>query len=441
MQRHEILSGKVQLYRRATQGNWWCSASVGGKQRRATTKQDSLSLAKQVAEDWYLELRGKSRAGLLKSEKTFQQAADQFLKEYGVITEGQRSVRWTEGHGIRLRVHLSPFFGDLGVSEVTPGKLQEYRVHRMTTWADANSASKSNRPVSTKPPSRSTLHNEIVTLRQVLKTAIRHGWLAYLPDLSAPYGTRGKIVHRPWFSPAEYKQLYEATRAYAKEPFHDHYRWNAEQVHDYVLFMANTGLRPDEANNLQHRDIEIVTDRATGQRILEIEVRGKRGIGYCKSTPQAVKPYERLLSRAKPQQVDSRRQRQRRRAEGLTSTPTETPPILLPEKTDPVFPGSHVKLFNGVLTRAKLKLDRDGNKRTSYSLRHTYICMRLMEGADIYQIAKNCRTSVEMIEKFYAAHIKDTLDAASINVRRSKVTGRSRAPVKRAKIITRNDDD
>jgi len=48
-----------------------------------------------------------------------------------------------------------------------------------------------------------------------------------------------------------------------------------------------------------------------------------------------------------------------------------------------------------------------------------------MEGADIYQIAKNCRTSVEMIEKYYAAHIKTSLDAAAINVmqphkRRSK---------------------
>jgi hypothetical protein len=43
-----------------------------------------------------------------------------------------------------------------------------------------------------------------------------------------------------------------------------------------------------------------------------------------------------------------------------------------------------------------------------------------MEGADIYQVAKNCRTSVEMIEKHYAAHIKNTLDAASINVMRSK---------------------
>jgi hypothetical protein len=43
-----------------------------------------------------------------------------------------------------------------------------------------------------------------------------------------------------------------------------------------------------------------------------------------------------------------------------------------------------------------------------------------MEGADIYQIAKNCRTSVEMIEKFYASHIKNTLDASAINVRKPR---------------------
>jgi len=43
-----------------------------------------------------------------------------------------------------------------------------------------------------------------------------------------------------------------------------------------------------------------------------------------------------------------------------------------------------------------------------------------MEGADIYQVAKNCRTSVEMIENFYASHIKNTLDASAINVRKAK---------------------
>ena len=109
-----------------------------------------------------------------------------------------------------------------------------------------------------------------------------------------------------------------------------------------------------------------------------------------------------------------------------------------PGLMNPVFPGNRIKLFNGVLARTKL--NRDGNRRTAYSLRHTYICMRLMEGADIYQIAKNCRTSVEMIEKFYAAHIKNTLDAAAINVRRPKPAP-AKKPSARRKVLAEVDDD
>ena len=423
MSSHEVLGGKVNLYRREQSSLWQCSASIDGRQYRASTKEESLALAKEYATDWFLTLVGKSRAGLLKTEKSFEETAKQFLKEYEVITEGQRSPRWVEGHGIRLRVHLLPFFGSLGVSEITAGKVQEYRVHRMTSRVDK----KTGEPLR---PARSTLHDEIVTLRQVLKTAIRHGWITHLPDLSPPYRTQGKIVHRPWFSPAEYKQLYEATREYAREPFHERYKWNAEQVQDYVLFMANTGLRPDEAKNLQHRDVAIVVDDATGEKILEIEVRGKRGVGYCKSMPSAVRPYERLLARPLPGLPQGKRARRRRVRLGLDPEPEDQ--TKYPQPTDHVFPGNHIKLFNGVLARSSLKKDRDGNRRTAYSLRHTYICMRLMEGADIYQIAKNCRTSVEMIEKFYAAHIKNTLDAAAINVRRPKPSSHKARPPKPA---------
>lgn len=426
MASHEILGGLVQVYRRGSGRYWQCSASIAGRQYRATTKEEGLTEAKQFAEDWFLELRGKSRAGLLKKrEKTFAEAAEQFLKEYQVITEGERSLKWVEGHGIRLRLHLLPFFGKLGLSEITPGKVQEYRVHRMTApepKKDATPAEQlppgKKKPPAPRPwkaPSRSTLHDEIVTLRLVLKTALRHQWLDYLHDFSPPYKTQGKISHRPWFSPEEYKQLYTATRQYAHDLKGKRHQWNAEQVHDYVLFMANTGLRPDEAmpNNLEHRDITIVQDHATGEGILEIEVRGKRGVGHCKSMPNAVLPYERLLKRAKPMRDDGR---ERTAVESAAAQEAAE----YPQPTDPVFPGNHIKLFNGVLRRAKLKLDRNGKKRTAYSLRHTYICMRLMEGADIYQIAKNCRTSVEMIEKFYAAHIKDMLDAAAINVMRPR---------------------
>ena len=98
-----------------------------------------------------------------------------------------------------------------------------------------------------------------------------------------------------------------------------------------------------------------------------------------------------------------------------------------PRPTDRLFAVNQKKSFNGILEKAGLKLDREGNKRTAYSLRHTYICLRLMEGADIYQIAKNCRTSVEMIEKYYAAHIKTRLDAAAINVRRPRPATRPAA--------------
>src|ERR1700689_437032 len=130
---HTIMGEKVYLYKRGSGEHWHCYTFLAGKKHRKSTKQDSLSLAKEIAEDWYLVLRGQDRAGLLKTEKTFKQAAEQFLKEYEIITEGQRSPRWVEGHGIRLRIHLLPFFGDLGVSEVTPGKVQDYRVHRATT--------------------------------------------------------------------------------------------------------------------------------------------------------------------------------------------------------------------------------------------------------------------------------------------------------------------
>jgi integrase len=54
-----------------------------------------------------------------------------------------------------------------------------------------------------------------------------------------------------------------------------------------------------------------------------------------------------------------------------------------------------------LLKHCDVEFDREGNKRTIYSLRHTYTTFRLYEGVDHYALAKNMGTSVEMIEKFY----------------------------------------
>ena len=377
---HTLMGGQLHVYKRDNSRYWQCSTFLNGKNRRTTTKEESLAHAKDFAEDWYLELKGKARFGQLKDEKTFRQAADQFLREYEIITEGERNARYVEGHRTRLNLHLLPFFGDMGLSEITPGQLQEYRIHRREKTMDKRG----------KPPARQTIHQEIVVLRQALKTAVRHRWLDVLPDLAEPYKANTKISHRAWFSPEEYKKLYQATRERAKNPKRKRYKWESEQLHDYVLFMVNTGLRPDEAARLEYRDVTVVKDYDTNERILEIEVRGKRGVGYCKSMPGAVLPFRRLKKRNDP------------------------------KPTDLLFPKTHRELFNQVLEEEELKFDREGQRRTAYSLRHTYICLRLMEGADIYQVAKNCRTSVEMIEKYYASHIKTNIDAAAVNRRKSR---------------------
>ena len=406
-EQYTILGGKVHVYQRPNSGCWQCSTYLAGKNRRRSTKEDSLSKAKEIAEDWYLQLRGKLRSGEIKTEKTFREASEQYLREYDIITQGQRSKIYVKGQHWRSTVHLVPFFGHLGLSEITSGKVQDYRIHR-----HEESLAKRG-----KPPAHNTMHQEIVTLRQTLKTAIRQGWLDRLPDLSEPYRSSPKISHRAWFSPQEYKQLYEATRKRAHEPKQARFKWESEQLHDYVLFSANTGLRPDEARRLQFRDVTIVEDDASTQTILEIEVRGKRGVGYCKSMTGAVRPFERLKARLRPA-----------RAEETSKDPS--PPAANgqpeqwhpPQPTDLIFPKWQRELFKAILEEENLRFDRDGRPRTAYSLRHTYICLRLMEGADIYQIAKNCRTSVEMIEKYYAAHIKTNLDAAAINIMRPKKT-------------------
>lgn len=273
-----------------------------------------------------------------------------------------------------------------------------------------------------KPIARSTSNHEMVHIRQVLKHAEGMGWLSHLPNLEMPYKSQTKRERRAWFSPEEYKQLYAATGRKADVgSARPGYQERYEELHDLVLFMANTGLRPDEALRLEFRDVAVEKDYATKQTILVIDVRGKTGTGYCKSMPGAVFPFTRIRERRERQMQNPPKVWPRRsRANGLVKH--RAIPVALEARelrqTDRLFNTFNRDAFNAILREEGLKFDRDGRVRTLYSLRHTYISMRLMEGANVYQIANNCRTSVQMIEQFYAAHIKDRLDAAAINVQR-----------------------
>jgi len=53
-----------------------------------------------------------------------------------------------------------------------------------------------------------------------------------------------------------------------------------------------------------------------------------------------------------------------------------------------------------LLTEAGVEFDRDGQRRTIYSLRHTYATFRL-QGVNHFVLARNMGTSLKMLEQFY----------------------------------------
>jgi len=368
MERHRILGDKVILYRRVEGGNWHCYAFLQGQEWRKTTKQKNLAKATDFAIDWYAklcaELRGEDHPG-----KMFIQAARVFLTEYGVSVEGNQDPM--QVHKDRLHLYLLPYFDTICLSEITSGAAQQYRAHRLTeSDHDVESAGAPvgrGRAKGWKPPGRKAIEDEIETLRMVLETAQRHGWIDRVPDLSDPYEQKGATEPRPSFTPWEYRRLCDATRR------------NADHLHDYVVFMVNTGLKPSEAEAISYDDVEIIRDDDAGERILEIVIGDSDDI--CLSTPAAVYAFERMVARNTPQPADR------------------------------LFPATIRKQFNDILVRNNLKHDRAGKARTPYSLRHSYICFRLLEGAGFDELALNCRTSVETIEQHYAAHLPDLVGA------------------------------
>jgi hypothetical protein len=128
-EQHTILGGKVYVYKRPDSSLWQCSTYFAGKNRRNSTKKESLSKAKEIAKDWYPQLCGKLRAGEIKNEKTFGEVSAHYIREYDIITQGQRNKRYVEGQYWRCRKRLGRFFGNLGISEITLGKIQDYRIH------------------------------------------------------------------------------------------------------------------------------------------------------------------------------------------------------------------------------------------------------------------------------------------------------------------------
>ena len=98
--------------------------------------------------------------------------------------------------------------------------------------------------------------------------------------------------------------------------------------------------------------------------------------------------------------------------------------VFLPRETDRVYALAVLGFwFKWVLREAGVAtVDALGRDRTLYCLRHTSIMFRLLygQGIDMLTLARNARTSVQMIERFYASALDGEMNVAMLQSRRSQ---------------------
>jgi hypothetical protein len=72
------------------------------------------------------------------------------------------------------------------------------------------------------------------------------------------------------------------------------------------------------------------------------------------------------------------------------------------------------------LIKSQLRYGNQQQRRTLYSLRHSAITFRLLygQGIDLLTLARNARTSLEMIDKFYASELRAEMNVGMLHSKR-----------------------
>lgn len=418
---HRLRDGAVLVYTRSSgkQQRFQARISIPDTQGYVvrSLKTQSLSEALRRAEDLYDELRFAKKQGLdiTATDMRFRNLWQKYYTSHEISLSIYRQ-RLYKGNANR---YFLPFFENYKVSDLSDLNVERYwdwRINFYKKKLEAADPSDPLPPNAAIKPSQKTIEMEAGMLRQVFRWGKRMGFVKREPWIKAPRVQHQKgVIRRPTFTAEEWRKIYEYLRSWVDEPIttksskrggslhragpHALHKFQREMLRNYVLFMANSGLRPNEARQLRWRDLRIDRDDE-GNRILVVEVAPTTKTGA--RTVVCREDAERYTNRIK--QIS-----QYTSPDNLVFCDREGNPVDTFNKT-----------FARVLTHLGLLLDSWGDRRTIYSLRHFYCTQTLLNAeADIHFIAKNMGCSISYIEKHYS-HVLTLQNAKALSRKRKK---------------------
>jgi hypothetical protein len=370
----------LSIYRVENSTKWY--VRVWDRKRKKyivkSTGEDSAVKAKVLAQELALSLLKAEKP--VEREFTFFNFALKLLHRSRLQqTSGDRSKGYVKALHWAIQNEdwgLLRFFGEKDVRQIRTQTYQEYMADLAKRRPDMTAST------------RNTL---MATLRNVLKIARDEGVIDAVPETPR---SRVKDNPRPFFrfhplvakDDDNYQKLLRQVKQMADQRIAVRGVEITDELYDLVLFLTHSFVRPisSELYAIRHSDITIAND----PRRLIVTVRdGKTGYRSANTMEAAVSVYQRIKVRypdAKPDDY-----------------------LFFPDYKNRITVSNIVqRQFRQVLKEGSIQIDEaTGKTHTLYSLRHTAICMRIInsEGrVNIFNLAKNAGTSVDQIERFYA---------------------------------------
>ncbi len=399
LNKQELKSGLVIFQRSDVQHkDWHCRFKVPNEDRYKVFSLETtdVNLAREKAFKHGTRMEVRIEEGVPIFDKKFSVVAQEYSDhqkrraEAGEIT----MKRWTVEDGY-IRKQLNPYVGNDQITQVGEAKWKGYPL-----WRRANGKGRG----ADKRVSDWTIRAEMATFRSIMLFAASK---KYIPDVNTKVFTlRSLRLGKPRgeaFMPEEYKKLHtHARNKWIAKGTNTMARWTREVFYYFMLTMTNTGFRPPEAGTFRRRDIGEPRAGSDKRPFLPLRVRGK-GKSRELVAPMSVHTYlGRVIELADE------------RLKELEIEPTPDTPVFINYDGTPALT-LYASLLDDLLSEKEtnLLLSAAGKRRSTYSFRHTYATFRLMKGTDVYYLAKQMGTSVEMIEDYYG-HITPVRNADRI---------------------------
>jgi integrase len=364
---------------------------------RGSTSETNQGRASQVALNKFDELYNKVKSGGTLQGKSFKDLFNEWKEHYPKVSN-ESLPKYIEWSIKRVGNYPYKFFveekGNPKVDTIGQPDFEEYWIYRR------NNSERNGVPYS---PSNNTLRKECTLLSQMFSYGFERGYLVRELKIKRP--APDKDARRPSFSKEEWRKITTGMRRRVKEG------WGAFKrdrfiLQQYVLILANCGVRLGELRNLKWDDIrrESYEDEDKDTVRLIILVKGKTGIREVVCNAGTEVFFERLYDHRK---------------EELNAHPSQDSFVFCHRDGIPIQ--SMRKAFDSLLADLTLKTNSMGKDRTLYSLRHMYATFRLSEEVSPYLLAKQMGTSVEMLERHYG-QVVNRLVATQITKTRSRQT-------------------